>query len=82
MKKRWIFLTVLVLLLGLGSGVYAATTDNPSFYERMFPFMKQMHPDFTDEQLQDMYKDCSTHSQSGEHPMMDDSLDHGRMMDF
>ena len=34
----------------------------PSFKE-MLPFMKEMHPSWTDEQLEDMYKSC--HGEGG-----------------
>lgn len=59
MKKLFIGLITLVLILGIGTSVYAANTDNGTgFFEQMLPFAKQMHPDLTDQQIQNMYDAC------------------------
>lgn len=56
-KKLWIGIGAIVLTLGIGTAVYAADTGNPAF-EQMLPFMKKMHPNLTDQQLNDMHKSC------------------------
>lgn len=46
-----------------GAGTFAlAQTDEPGQtienFKEMLPFMKEMHPDFSEDQLQQMYKAC------------------------
>ena len=49
--------------MGIGSAVYAASTDNGNgFFEQMLPTMKQMHPDLSDQQLKDMYSTCQKYN--------------------
>ncbi|MNC53294.1 hypothetical protein D3C75_1026900 [compost metagenome] len=63
----------LVLIMGVGTaGAYAASVDNnnstssnQSFFERMLPFAKQMHPNLTDQQIKDMYNNCQSSSGAG-----------------
>lgn len=72
MKKLWLGLAALVLVMGMGTSVYAASVDKEgSFFEKMLPFAKQMHPDLTDTQIKDMIDNC--HS---------DSKNRGGMMNF
>lgn len=90
MKKLWIGLTTLVLVMGIGAaGAYAATTETDSntnngkgSFEQMLPHAKQMHPDLTDQQIKDMYKSCHTNNGTGNKRMMDNSQSRGSMMDF
>lgn len=75
MKKLFIGLMGLVLVLGIGSGVYAATADNSTeLFEQMLPFAKQMHPDISDQQIQDMYNSCHSNTGEGAKQMMNNSL--------
>lgn len=89
MKKIWIGLTALVLTVGIGTvGAYAATADSDSnsgtgkhFFERMLPHAKQMHPELTDQQLQEMYQSCHNGNGNGAgRSMMNDSEWRGSMM--
>ena len=57
MKKLMIVSGALVLVLALGTGVFAATSNDAGF-KQMLPFMKQMHPNVSEQQLEDMYKSC------------------------
>ena len=63
-KKMLITLTALVLVLGVGTAAYAQGEGNFNFGQ-MLPYMKQMHPDLTNEQLQDMYESCHGTGGSG-----------------
>lgn len=67
MKK--IILTILsaAFVLGAGTAVFAANegTEEGIFnFEKMKPQMQEMHPDFSDQQLDDMYNSC--HGADGE----------------
>ncbi|MDT3425773.1 hypothetical protein J2Z22_001292 [Paenibacillus forsythiae] len=62
-KKLWIGIGAIVLTLGIGTAVYAADTGSKTF-EQMLPFMKKMHPNLTEQQLNDMHKSCEEHSGS------------------
>jgi heme A synthase len=58
-KKKWlIVLGAAILVLAIGTGAYAAADDNGFSFEQMLPFMKQMHPNFSDDQLEQMYNNC------------------------
>lgn len=59
MKKVWIVLAAVAMVLALGTAVYAATDEDPGF-QQMLPQMKQMHPDVSEQQLQEMYNNCSS----------------------
>ena len=81
MKKLIIGLMALMLVLGLGTAVYAATSSNSNHgtFEQMLPTMKEMHPDLTDQQLQDMFNTCQA-AGTGMQQMMNHSQHHGSMM--
>lgn len=65
MKKAWIGILTLVLVMGIGTSVYATSADEgDTLFERMLPFAKQMHPDWTDSQIKDMVDNCSKHNNS------------------
>lgn len=57
MKKMILGLAALVTILGVGTAAYAQSDGKVNFGQ-MLPFMKQMHPDLSTEQLQDMYQSC------------------------
>ena len=82
MKKLFIGLLALILVLGIGTAVYASTSGNINngTFEQMLPTMKQMHPDLTDQQRQDMFITCQTNSGTGMQQMMNHSQHHGSMM--
>lgn len=65
MKKLAIGVLGAVLVLGLGTAVFAAGNSGEEgfSFEQMLPFMQKMHPDASNEQLQEMYKAC--HSDGG-----------------
>lgn len=57
MKNKFLAgIGVAVLTLGLGTAVYA-DANNWSFRD-MLPFMKQMHPEASEQQLYNMYESC------------------------
>lgn len=56
-KKVWITLAAVVMTLVIGTAVYAAADESGSF-QSMLPFMKQMHPDLSEQQLQEMHSAC------------------------
>lgn len=64
MKKK--IIAGLVLLLVLLAGTAYAATDGFYNFEDMLPFMKQVHPDWSDQDLQDMYNAC--HGDNGAVP--------------
>ena len=47
---------ITILSFGIGSAVYADV--NELNFQDMLPFMKQMHPGATDQQLNEMYESC------------------------
>lgn len=57
MKRRWLALGIAVLLLALGSAGYAAVKEDAEF-THMLPFMRQMHPNMTGQQYEEMYQSC------------------------
>ncbi|MCD8510396.1 MAG: CUE domain-containing protein [Bacillus sp. (in: Bacteria)] len=59
MKKFIIGVVALGLVFGIGTTVVAYSTEEglPGFKE-MLPFMQQMHPDWSDEELETMYRSC------------------------
>jgi hypothetical protein len=85
MKK--IVLSVLgsMLIFGIGTVVMAAGNDavkeNGSF-DKMKPFMEEMHPDFSNEELKEMYDSC--HGDNGkmknQHMENMENIDHKNMM--
>ncbi|GAA0135187.1 hypothetical protein YSY43_20270 [Paenibacillus sp. YSY-4.3] len=46
-----------VLTIGIGTAAYAAEAG-PSAFRDMLPFMKEMHPNLNDSQLEQMYNSC------------------------
>lgn len=87
MKKLWIGLSALVLVMGIGTaGAYAAAANNDnngsSFFEKMLPFAKQMHPNLSEEQIKQMYNNCSTSNGTGMSGMMQNSQYSRGMMNF
>jgi hypothetical protein len=50
-----------VLTLGIGTAVYAAEVA-PSTFKDMTPFMKEMHPNLSDSDLEQMYNNCHGNS--------------------
>jgi disulfide bond formation protein DsbB len=70
MKKLLIGLVSLGLVLGIGTSVYANTAgDGFQSFREMVPFMQQMHPDMSEEQLENMYNSCHGEN-GGMHGMM------------
>ncbi|MHA0858118.1 FAD/FMN-containing dehydrogenase [Paenibacillus sp. CMAA1364] len=78
MKKLWVGLAGLLLFMGtFTAGIYASKAnndvngnDNESFYEQMLPYAKQMHPDATDQQIENMYNSCHSNKRMGDWNMM------------
>ncbi|WML26606.1 hypothetical protein [Neobacillus sp. OS1-33] len=62
MKKKIVTSTfTLVLLLGLGTGVMAATNKidcKVGDFKEMIPMMQEKYPDLSDKQLKEVHKDC------------------------
>lgn len=66
-KKAWIGLATLVLVFAMGTTAFALESNGS--FDQMLPFMKQMHPNSSDQQLKEMYQSC--HSENG--PMQQQS---------
>ncbi|WP_432199441.1 hypothetical protein [Anoxybacillus gonensis] len=58
MKKLISGLFVLVSAFVLATAVFAANKNDNNDWKEMLPMMKQMHPNFSEEQLQKMYEQC------------------------
>lgn len=62
MKKKIVLgLLSAVFALGAGTAVYGATTDSEEGllnFKEMLPYMQKIHPDFSDQELEDMYNAC------------------------
>ncbi|UNK20952.1 hypothetical protein MNQ98_13430 [Paenibacillus sp. N3/727] len=57
MKNKFLAgIGVAVLTFGLGTMVYADVNDLS--FQDMLPFMKQMHPGASEQQLNEMYESC------------------------
>jgi hypothetical protein len=67
MMKKWaVGLLSSALILGAGTAVFAAGTDNTEngfSFENMLPFMEKMHPNSNKEELKEMYNTC--HKEGG-----------------
>lgn len=65
-KKLIVVITAMALVLGIGT-VALANSDSEVFenfnFQEMLPFMQEMHPDFDEEQLEEMYESC--HGEGG-----------------
>ncbi|MDN4067608.1 FAD/FMN-containing dehydrogenase [Paenibacillus vini] len=92
MKKLWIGIATMALVMGIGAaGAYAATSDNgtddsgkannSSTFEQMLPYAKQMYPDLSEEQIRGMYNSCHGGNGSGT-GMMNSSQMGSNMMNF
>ncbi|QSF47438.1 FAD/FMN-containing dehydrogenase [Paenibacillus tianjinensis] len=87
MKKLWICLTALILVMGIGTaGAYAATANNDNndrgLFEKMLPFAKQMHPNLSEDQIKKMHDNCSNSSETGMSGMMQNAQHGSSMMNF
>jgi hypothetical protein len=61
MKKWATGILSSALILGAGTAVFAAGTNNSgegNSFAKMLPFMQEMHPDSSKEDLQEMYNSC------------------------
>jgi hypothetical protein len=61
MKKIVFSVLGSMLILGVGTVVMAAGNNSDQengTFEKMKPFMEEMHPDFSNEELQEMYDSC------------------------
>ncbi|MBG9791964.1 FAD/FMN-containing dehydrogenase [Paenibacillus dendritiformis] len=87
MKRVWLGISALVLVMGMGAaGAYASSADNNpggnrSGFEQMLPFAKRMHPDLSDQQIEQMYNSCHNGNGMGR-GMMSNSQWRGSMMNF
>ncbi|MGG1614513.1 FAD/FMN-containing dehydrogenase [Paenibacillus phoenicis] len=93
MKKLWIGIATMALVMGIGTaGAYAATAENgtedsgkvnnQSTFEQMLPHAKQMHPDLSEEQIREMYNSCHGGNGSGAKGMMNNTQMGSNMMNF
>jgi hypothetical protein len=64
MKKWAISIFTAALVIGTGTAVFAQG-DGEGFlhFEKMKPFMEKVHPDFSEQQLKDMFDSC--HGENG-----------------
>jgi hypothetical protein len=64
MKKWAISIFTAALVIGTGTAVFAQG-DGEGFlhFEKMKPLMEKMHPDFSEQQLKDMFDSC--HGENG-----------------
>lgn len=69
MKKVGILIAAVVVLMAVGTAAVYASTDEEAVPQQLLPLMKQMHPDSSDQQLQEMYNDCS-YKENGRSDMM------------
>jgi uncharacterized short protein YbdD (DUF466 family) len=61
LKKLVTSAFTIVLLLGIGTGVYAASDKiacKVGDFKEMLPHMQEKHPELSDKQLKEMHKDC------------------------
>jgi hypothetical protein len=61
MKKIVLSILGSMLIFGLGTVVMAVGNDadkENGTFEKMKPFMEEMHPDFSNEKLKEMYDSC------------------------
>ncbi|WP_438434187.1 FAD/FMN-containing dehydrogenase [Gorillibacterium sp. sgz500922] len=79
-KKIGLGLAACALILSAGTvvasaasgtdGVFSAPGSGGSFFERMLPHARQMHPALSDEQLREMAAGCSRTGETGRFGMM------------
>ncbi|MGM0901143.1 MAG: hypothetical protein ACQEXB_08575 [Bacillota bacterium] len=61
MKKLMIGIMSIAFVLGAGTFALAKTdqsVEGTVNFKEMLPFMKEMHPNFSDDELQQMYNAC------------------------
>ena len=61
MKKKVIGLLLVIFILGAASMAFAEVDENGNWsfsFEQMLPFMQEMHPDWSQDDLQQMYDSC------------------------
>ncbi|MCM3671538.1 hypothetical protein M3181_21495 [Mesobacillus maritimus] len=64
MKKLIVGILSATFILGAGSYAFAqGTEDGILGFDQMKPYMEQMHPDFSENELQNMYNAC--HGEGG-----------------
>ncbi len=69
MKKWMLGLTAVVLTFGIGTAAFAhgnGDGDGTFNFGQMQKYMQQMHPDWSEQDFQEMYKDC--HGTNGAAP--------------
>ncbi|WP_284140819.1 MULTISPECIES: CUE domain-containing protein [unclassified Virgibacillus] len=72
MKKKMVGIVLAAtLVFGIGNIAFAHGNNNLEgwSFEEMLPFMKEMHPNVQDEQLEQMYQNC--HGNWQQSPMQD-----------
>lgn len=69
-----------VVLLALAMGTTAYALDNGGVFEQMLPQMKQAHPNYSDEQLKQMYDSCHTNTNDASQMMNGDTRNMADMM--
>ena len=70
-----------LLALGIGTAAWATGTDNgkePFNFGQMLPFMQEMHPDLTKDELREMYNNC--HGTNGAAPSKNFEIPMNNMM--
>lgn len=75
MKKWAVGILSSALILGAGTAVFAAGANDSGEgigFKKMLPFMQEMHPNSSKEELQEMYNAC--HKEGG---MMDGTNQEG-----
>ncbi|WP_203556873.1 hypothetical protein [Bacillus sp. B15-48] len=66
MKKLMIAILTGAFILGAGTFAFAQTdgVDGKWSFQNMLPLMQKMHPDFSNDELEQMYNDC--HGSNGQ----------------
>jgi hypothetical protein len=82
-KMKKIVLSVLgsMLIFGIGTVVMAGGNDTEKekgTFEKMKPFMEEMHPDFSNEELKEMYDSCHGDNEKIQDPHMDNMENMGQ----
>lgn len=69
MKKVWLGLMTAMLAVGVGASAFAAEENRGEGtfnFGQMLPFMQEMHPNLSNQELQEMYNSC--HGTNGAAP--------------
>ncbi|SFA49634.1 hypothetical protein SAMN05192569_102211 [Parageobacillus thermantarcticus] len=77
MKKLISGLFVLVSAFVLATAVFAANKNENNDQKEMLSMMKQMHPKFSEEQLQKMYEQCQNTKNMNQ--MMEHMMNNSKM---